>query len=75
MSISLNELASSINRLGPEKGRLIDIRLLDGTTVSGSSVAVVGQLLQLITDPSKPRDSYILINPSGVLAYLAGSEA
>jgi len=75
MSISLNELASSINRLGPEKGRLIDIRLLDGTTVSGSSVAVVGQLLQLITDPSKPRDSYILINPSGVLVYLAGSEA
>jgi len=75
MSISLNELASSINRLGPEKGRWIDIRLLDGTTVSGASVAVVGQLLQLITDPSKPRDSYILINPSGVLVYLAGSEA
>lgn len=67
---NISELVSSINRLGPEKGRGVEVRLIDGTAIFAHNFAVVGQLIQAITNPSNPRESYALVNPSAVIAYL-----
>lgn len=70
----LKEVASCINRLGPDKNRWINVRMQDGHCFRVAQVSVVGSLLLGVTNPDRPRDEYVLINPSAVAMYLPGDE-
>lgn len=69
---TLTEIASALTRQGPERGRFINIEMLNGTRISACGFQVVGSMLMAVLDPDKPRESYALLNPAAVAACLPG---
>ena len=68
----LKEVASCINRMGPDKGRWVKVLLHNGHSFDVASVTVAGSLLMGVTNPNRPREDYLLINPAAVAAYSPG---
>ncbi len=71
---TLTEIASALNRLGPDRSRGVVVEMINGTRITAYSFQVVGSLLMAVLDPAKPRESYALVNPGAVAAYVPGED-